>query len=72
MHFNIHKTCIPLYYNDEGVEDVTPVENENGNVWVRKAIGVQMIKECEQVSCPCINRGNKEVSLSRQKQIQCT
>ena len=46
MHFNIRKTCLPWYSNsDDG--DSGPVEDENGNVRVRKAIGVHVAEEYE-------------------------
>lgn len=52
MHFNICKTCLPYYADDEEEKDVAPAEDENGNVWVQKAIGVQIIKEYEPCELP--------------------
>lgn len=56
MHFNIRKTCLPWYSNsDDG--DSGPVEDENGNVRVRKAIGVHVAEEYEIAELPTNRQG---------------
>ena len=45
MHFNIRKTCVP-WYDDE---EVGAVEDENGNVNVRKAVGVHVMDEYDTI-----------------------
>ena len=56
-HFRICKMCLLLYTDDEEEEeDVAHAEDENGNVWVRNTIGVQMIEEYETDGCPCKNK----------------
>ena len=43
MHFNVRKCCMPIYEDEEDWEGEND-EDENGNVRVRKAIGVQMLR----------------------------
>jgi len=44
MHFNVRKLCMPIYDDEEDLEEQND-EDENGNVHVRKAIGMQMTSE---------------------------
>jgi hypothetical protein len=42
MHFNVRKCCMPIYDNQDDWKGETD-QDENGNVHLRKAIGMQMI-----------------------------
>ena len=51
----MRKCCIPLY-DDKGDCEVMPGEKENGNVWVRQEIGVQMVECLDEGIVPHINK----------------
>jgi hypothetical protein len=56
MHFNVRKLCMPIYDDEEDLEEQND-EDENGNVHVRKAIGMQMIEVLENDWIPDHKRG---------------
>ena len=56
MHFNVRKCCIPLY-DDEGDWEGIPEEEENGNVWIRQAIGMQMVECLDEGIVPHLIQG---------------
>ena len=56
MHFSMRKCCMPIYDNEEDWEGEND-EDENGNVRVRTAIGVQMIEALEDDLIPDHKQG---------------